>query len=316
VILFAWTACATLDAFVFNPVHCSTVGPETCADADSEWDAICARCADAYDWERDYPWFPETLPQGATVRPIDPAFVTEASFETADGLATLDAYFVASHRDDPDAATVTVVYSHGNYAGIEHYLPRVRYLHEAGYNVFVWDYRGYGKSEPATTPTGEQHLADADAAWAVATELAPNADQVVSYGYSLGAVAATRMAEQGDPCALVLEAPFTTLGAIAQQNTTLSLGEQMLSSGAFDNAARMEVVDAPTLAMTGTADDLFPPDEVRDLVERGPGPREVWTLQGVHHGISDIGIPEAGYADYAQRLGDFLALAGCRSSAP
>lgn len=311
-----WVGCADLDGFVFAPVHCSTVGPDTCAGADDPWDAICARCAEPYDWQRAYDWMPGTLAPGEDVRPVDPALVERVTFPSADGLATLDGYFLASHRDDPDAANVTIVYDHGNYAGIEHYQPRVRLLHEAGYNVFVWDYRGYGKSLPDATPTGEQLLADADTAWDTALGLAPEPTQVVPYGYSLGAIAATRMAERGFPCGLVLEAPFTSLAAIARDNTTLSLGEQMLSAGDFDNGARMERIGAPVLAMAGALDDLFPPDEVRAMVQRGPGPREVVVVPGARHGVSDGGIPEQGLDAYLTLVGDFLVEAGCRSSSP
>jgi pimeloyl-ACP methyl ester carboxylesterase len=311
--LLAWfVGCANLDAFVFNGVHCSTVGPDTCEAIDSPWDAICVPCEQDYDWGRDYPWFPETLAAGESVRPIDPALVRRVPIPTTDGLGTLDAYFVAAHADDPAGPTTTIVYNHGNYAGIEHYQPRLRYLHEAGYNVFVWDYRGYGKSEPPEAPTGEQHLADADAALAEALALAPDPDRVVAYGYSLGAVAATRMASTSELCALVLEAPFTSIAEITTDNTTLSLGEQFLSEGAFDNFARMATIATPTLGMTGTADDLFFSEDVRALVNTGPGPRELWTLPGVHHGVSDIGIPEAGFGPYRRRVDDFLAEHGCR----
>jgi pimeloyl-ACP methyl ester carboxylesterase len=311
VILAAWLGCATLDGFVFNPVHCSTVGPATCGDLDEEWDQICARCADAYDWGKEYPWFPETLIDGSPVRAIPPEIVEAVPFPSEDGAATLDAYFVPSHRENPETADVTVLYNHGNYAGIEHYLPRLRYLHEAGYNLFVWDYRGYGKSKPDTTPTGDQLLADADTAFAVGRSLAPDPDRLVSYGYSLGAVAATRMAEQQRPCALVLEAPFTSIGSITTDNTTLSLGDGMLSSGAFDNADRMSRIEAPTLAMIGTDDHLFSPEEVRAMVEQGPGPRTVEVLPGVEHGVANVGIPEAGLEAYLGLVGGFLAESGC-----
>jgi pimeloyl-ACP methyl ester carboxylesterase len=305
-------ACANLDAFVFNGVPCSQVSEETCEGAATEWDALCTRCDQDYDWAHDHPWFPETLRAGESVRPIDPALITRAPVPTTDGLGTLDAWYLAPHADAPDGPLTTIVYNHGNYASIEHYLPRLRYLHEAGYGVFVWDYRGYGKTQPEVSPTGEQHLADADAALEAALALAPDPGRVVYYGYSLGAVAATRMAEQREPCALVLEAPLTSLRAITEHNTTTSLGDQFLSSGAFDNFARMEGVEAPTLGMTGALDDWFPSEDVRELVTTGPGPREVWVVPGARHGVSDLGIPEVGFAEWRAHLGDFLADVGCR----
>jgi uncharacterized protein len=311
-IWLSWAGCFTLDSFVFNPVHCTTVGPDTCDPEMPTWDRICVPCEEEYDWTRDYPWFPETLSADETIRPIDAALVRRVPITSLDGEATLDAYFLAAHDDDPAGPTTTIVYNHGNYAGIEHYQPRLRYLHEAGYNVFVWDYRGYGKSLPDTAPTPEQHLADADRAYQKALELAPDPSRMVAYGYSLGAVAATRMAAEQDPCALVLEAPFTSMEQIAQDNSTLTIKEQFLSEGAFDNFARMEQIDTPTLGMSGTADDLFFTDDVKTLVNTGPGPREMWVLPDIHHGVSDIGIPEAGFDAWRDQIDAFLAEHGCR----
>ena len=47
-----------------------------------------------------------------------------------------------------DLAETTIVYNHGRYASIDHYMPRIQMLHELGVNVYVWDYQGYGKSLP------------------------------------------------------------------------------------------------------------------------------------------------------------------------
>ncbi|MEO0604354.1 MAG: hypothetical protein AAF211_23160, partial [Myxococcota bacterium] len=155
--------CVNLDGLVHNPVHCSTVSEDTCEGIEEPFDQICLACDDPYDWQRDYPWPAGTLAEGETVRGVDDPLVTRVPIETRDGEGTLDAYLVASHGDDPDIADVTLVYNHGRYAGLEHYLPRLRFLHEAGYTVFAWDYRGYGKSNPTSTPNAETFLADAAA---------------------------------------------------------------------------------------------------------------------------------------------------------
>ena len=158
----ALTACADVDAMLHNPRHCSIIGPDTCERAsDPIWGKLCAACDDPYDWGIEYAWMEQTFDEGQSARAIDASTVTQMSIPTSDGLGSLDAYLVPSHGEDPDLAGITIVYSHGNFASIEHYLPRVRYLHELGVSVFVWDYRGYGKSEPNTAPNGEQFVADA-----------------------------------------------------------------------------------------------------------------------------------------------------------
>jgi uncharacterized protein len=306
--LWLWSGCATLDSLLYNPIHCTAVTEETCSGPEEPFDRVCVPCEEPYDWGKDYPWPEGTLAAGQSVRPVPAEAVQALSIPTEDGEGTLDAYFLSSHGEDPLLADVTLVYNHGRFAGIEHYQPRVRFLYEAGYNVFVWDYRGFGKSEPAAVPTPEQQLADARTALAEARGLAPNAERVIPYAYSAGAVPGTEMALDDGICAVILEAPFTSLANIAESGTRLSLGEQFFSSGLLDNTLRMEQVDWPVFGMIGTEDETVPGVEnARELVEAGGGPAELWVVEGASHGIGGGGIPEdAGLAEYLAELTDFV----------
>ena len=207
-VALTWTRLFTIRAIV------RTLGASTCEETENAWDKVCKACDEPYDFTKDYPWFEQTLEAGQTVRPIDPAHITPVSVATEDGEGTLDAYFIASHGEDAALAGITVVYNHGNYAGIEHYLPRIRFLYEAGYNVFVWDYRGYGKSLPASAPNADQWLADARQMREVADEHAPDASRVIVYANSVGGIPAVEMAVHRASCALFLEAGFTSLATV------------------------------------------------------------------------------------------------------
>lgn len=307
--------CLTLDSFVHNPVHCSTVGPETC-EARGDWDAVCKACDDPLDWSREYPWFDGQLPDGLTVRPIPEARVHRQPVTLPDGTGELDLYVLDAHGDDPDRARTTIVHHHGNYAGIEHYQPHLRLLHEAGFTVIAWDYRGYGKSTEQGPPTPAQFLDDTRLVADLVPTLVPDAERIVVYGYSMGAIPAVEMARLLDPCALMLQAPFTSLQGSAHASTTLTLGERMLSEGLYDNAARMAEVTAPTLGMTGALDNRFPVDDVREVVESGAGPHEMWVLDGVFHGIANVGVVEAGYEAWVDRMTTFLSTHGCLAALP
>lgn len=298
--------CLTLDSFVFNPIPCGAVGPSTCEDADNPWDAVCVACAEPYDWQRDYDWMPGTLAAGESVRPIPSAAITALSVSSDDGLATLDAYFIASHGENPAVARTTIVYDHGNYANIEHYQPRVRFLYEAGFNVLVWDYRGYGKTDPETTATPDQLLADARQVRALADTLAPDPDRIVAYGYSLGGIAAVEQSLAEPGCATLLEAPFTSLSTLARANSGASLGESFLSEGKYDNIAKIADYHGPLLVMLGDADREILPADIEALYAAAPGPKTLWELPGVRHGISDGGVPEAGFAAYVAKIESFF----------
>lgn len=305
--LIAWlTGCVNLDSLVFNPVHCSTVGPSTCEELEEPFDQVCTPCAEPYDWQRTYDWPDGTLEPGQTVRPIPDYRITAVPIPTADGEATLDAYFIASHGEDPLLSGVTLIYSHGRYAGIEHYLPRLRFLHEAGYNLFVWDFRGFGKSDPDAVATAQQTLDDAVLVLETARGVAPDPARLVPYAYSLGTFPGTAMLD--DVCAVMFEAPFPSLAASAEFGTTLSIPEQFLSSGRIDNAARLEAFAGPVFGMIGTEDEVVPgPDEARAFIESGTGPAELWVVEGASHGVAGGGIPEdVGITTYFAQMRDFV----------
>ena len=304
-LMWALVGCGVeLDGFVFAGIPCSQVGPDTCDGSD--WDGVCLTCEADYAWDRAYPWFDTMLAEGESVRPIDPSTVTRTLIPTADGEGVLDAYFVPSHGEDPALARTTIFYNHGNFASIEHYVPRIQVLHELGYNVFVWDYRGYGKSLPAHSPTPQQFMDDALLARVHVDGFAPDADKVVIYGYSLGALPAVEASLHRPGCALVLEAPFTSLRAIARSGTTVALPESYLSAGLFENPEKIRGYPGPLFAMVGEDDGRFAPDEVAKIVENAPGPSELWVLPGVEHGISNGGVVEAGMSAYGGRMREFI----------
>ncbi|MEL6345306.1 MAG: alpha/beta fold hydrolase [Myxococcota bacterium] len=306
--ILMWTVlvgCAGLDSFIFNPVHCSTVSQETCEDRGT-WDQVCTTCEDAYPWDRSHPWMADTLDDGESVRPIDPATVTQLTIDTADGQGTLDGYLIPGFGENAD---VTMLYNHGNYAGIEHYLPRLRFLHEAGYTIIVWDYRGYGKSQPDTVPTVEQFEADAQTVRDRAAEDAPDPDRIILYANSLGAIPAVNMGRERPGCAMILEAPLTSLEGVTRSEAGVPIPDSFLSEGRFNNVDRIMGYDGPLFAMIGSADQRFSPDDVEEMVDNAgadPANKELWILDGVQHGITGGGVPEAGLSVYLERIAAFL----------
>ncbi len=318
-VLAVLPGCVTLDGFLFNGVPCADVGPSTCEDR-SYWDQACTPCEEAYAWDREYDWFEATLDEGESIRAIDPEAVIDVDLTRPDG-TVLDAYVIPAHGDDPEAAEITLVYHHGNYVGIEHYLPRIRMAHEAGYTVYVWDYRGYGKTTDTSPPEPEVWWADTQAVRDDLDELAtagvvPDADKLLIYANSLGGLPAVEMSLYRPGCALVLEAGFTSIEALGGSNSGVFVPDSLLSSGAFDNVEKIKAYDGPLLAMIGTEDEVFREEDVAQMVDNAATAdafKEVWELPGVHHGITSIGIPDAGYGPWADKMGDFLNRTGaCR----
>lgn len=294
--------CMNLDGFVFNNIPCTEVSAATCEDVDYVWDRVCTTCDEPYAWDADHPWEPGTLADGETIDPIEDTQLTSFTIETEDGLGELDAYLIAGTGD---LADTTILYQHGNYAGLEPYIPRVRMLHQAGYTVMAWDYRGYGKSTPHTAPTADQFLADGVQVRGVVDGLAVDPSRIVLYGYSLGALPTVEAALTEPGCAMLLEAPFTSMASIAHSNSDTTLGEQFFSEGRFDDVTKLQGYDGPTLVMVGEHDEAFPPEEEQVLYDGLAGPKQFWEVPGGEHGVGK-GVPEQGLDAYLDTLATFL----------
>jgi len=299
--------CNDLDWALHNNIPCAEVTTATCGDQ-PYWDQICTPCNARYEWDREYEYFPQTLEEDQTIRPIDLARVLDVDIERDDG-AVLDAYFIPAHGEHLDNSEVTVLYNHGNYAGIEHYLPRVRYLHEAGFNLYVWDYRGYGKTTPDVAPDAPTWFADSRAARDAVDDVAPDPDKVLVYGNSLGALPAVEQVLYRPGCAMFFEAGFTSLEALAGSNSGVFLPDSMLSSGSYDNLEKIVSYRGPFFAMIGSEDGTFRVEDTQALVDRAgtlPEDKALWVLDGVDHGITTVGVPEASYGEYALQMDTFL----------
>ena len=304
-------SCITLDGMLpfHNNVHCSEVTTETCGGEPDPWDQICRRCDQDYDWAAEYPWREKSLDTLSAIRAVDSAIVVDADFKTDDGLATLDAYFIPSHGEVPELAGTTIVYNHGQFAGIEHYLPRIRLLHELGFAVFVWDYRGYGKSTPNETPTTAQWMADARQALEEARGLSTDGARLIVYGFSLGGIPAGEMADVGPACAHIFEAAFVSVREQLKSNMSLGLPGSHLTAGEMENDIKLADTIRPTLIMQGTEDTRFRRETAQHLYDALPDdvPKSLVFIEGAGHGIGgEGGVPEAGFGAYREHIMTFL----------
>ena len=81
---------------------------------------------------------------------------TELSFPSTDGV-TLHAMYV------PGSEPYTLVYCHGQGGDITDSWPRIELLAPLGYSLFIWDYRGFGRSTGTPSESGIHD--DEEALW-------------------------------------------------------------------------------------------------------------------------------------------------------
>ncbi len=98
-----------------------------------------------------------------------------------------------------------IFYCHGNADNLVRWGSYTNDFLERGYDVFVYDYRGYGKSEGK--PEKDLLLRDGKELWDWTLKHIPSKNRII-YGRSLGASIASHVAVAKNPTKLFLETPF------------------------------------------------------------------------------------------------------------
>ena len=197
------------------------------------------------------------------------------SFETSDGVR-LSGWFVPG-----DNARGVILFCHGNAGNISHRLDSIQLFHRLGLDVFIFDYRGYGRSEGKPTEHGTYK--DAEAAWRYLVETRQvNPDQIIVFGRSLGGAIASWLAQTHPPGALILESTFTSLPDIA---ATLYpyLPVRWLSRFEYNTAEYLGSVDCPVLIVHSRDDEIMPFRHGRQLFELAGEPKTFLEISGTHN---------------------------------
>ncbi len=159
-----------------------------------------------------------------------------------------------------DPAAPMVLFFHGNATDITHRLPNIEYLHQLGLNVFIFDYRGFGKSNGVSLREKDLYQ-DARGAlkWLKESE-GGSSKGLIYYGRSMGATVALQMALEQPPAGIILECPFTSLHDIAIKMNPISYGlvGRWFINDRFDNKTKISSISVPVLIFHGKKDRIIP----------------------------------------------------------
>ena len=206
-------------------------------------------------------------------------------FRSSDGTPLTGLFFPAA-----GVPKATVVHFHGNGQNMTAHYHYSAWLAAEGYNVLVFDYRGYGAS--GGRPSLDGAVADGEAALREALRL-PGArpDRVVVFGQSLGgAIAVAAVAESGfKPAAMVLEGTFYSYRQVAAAVMRESWLTWPLSwlpgfavSGRHSPAEYIAAIDSPKVFIHWRGDRTVPFEQGRRLYEAAGGPKELWLPPSGH----------------------------------
>lgn len=224
-------------------------------------------------------------PSGGGAPPVFPSwrdpgdaylYYRDLVLTTADGVK-LAAWYVPVY--EPAAASILLC--HGLLDSKWSMLRLVPWLHEAGYNVLLFDFRGHGMSEKRPTSLGRDEVADVQAAldW---LEEQGAADYVGGLGMSLGAAALVNTASQDDRLdALVLDSLFAEWADVDYARD-YRLPPEWLVPDVVNPVDLMPEIHVPVLIIHGTADILTHVDHAERLFGAADEPKQLWINDSGH----------------------------------
>ncbi len=177
--------------------------------------------------------------------------VERVAYRTSDGVGLVGYYLAAGPM-----SVGTVLYFHGNGGAAAHGVFYARELARLGWDVFLAEYRGYGKSDGSPDPEGI--LLDGDAAIAVLQARGVDLAHVVVHGQSLGGAVASHVLAQHGFAAGILESTFSTLHDVAAEQVGVPLTYIVPGAWALDSETAIERTRAPILQIHGDSDRLIP----------------------------------------------------------
>ena len=243
--------------------------------------------------DRYFIFFPEKeLAQDPGDRDLD---FEDVSFTTSDGVR-LHGWFV------PGGSDTTLLWLHGNGGNISHRVDNIAELHaRLGVGVFIFDYRGYGRSDG--TPSERGTYLDAEAALAyLVSRRDVDPTRLVLFGRSLGCAVAAEIASRHEFHAVVLESPFTSIAAMAKRHYPILPGIGLFFRTRYDTLAKVKDVRVPVMVLHGDSDEIAPFDMGREVFAAANPPKRFHTIEGAGHNDTYM----VGGSAYYEALGEFL----------
>ncbi len=231
---------------------------------------------------------PEKLPKGFRYKYPFP--FEEVNFEMEDGGLVNGLHFKV-----PNAKGV-VYYFKGNSRSIKGWGKFARDFLGKGYDFFVVDYRGFGKS------TGQRTEAilynDSQHVYKWLTKIYSE-DRILIYGRSMGSGIATRIASWNDPKMLILDSPyFSFFHQVKRYGFILPI--KWLLRYQIRTDRFLKKVSCPVFLIHGTKDRLIPFQASKDLKLISPNNTKLCPIEGGGHN----NLPD--FPEYHEILYDIL----------
>jgi len=207
------------------------------------------------------------------------------------GLAYEDIYFTT--RDGVklhgwlvpgDPKMPLILFFHGNAANISHRVNNLLYFNKIGFSTFIFDYRGFGKSEGQALREADLYI-DARSVLDYLKARGWSSTRMIYYGRSMGAAVSLQMGLELAPAVVVLECPFTSMSDIAWHTAPIAyaLVGWWVIDAKFDNVNKIQKLFRPVVIFQGDRDNIVPLEMAQQLFQRANEPKAFHLISGGGH---------------------------------
>ncbi len=177
-------------------------------------------------------------------------------------------------------AKITLLYLHGNAGNMTDRLDKIELFYKMGLNIFIIDYRGYGRSTGRPSEHGVYE--DAQAAYDFLISRSDiKTDKIVVYGASLGGVVAVDLATKRPVHGLIIDSTFSSAADMAKRMYPYI--PSCLLQTKMDSMTKIQNLMMPKLFIHSSEDNLVPIELGRKLYEKAPNPKEFLEVKGGHN---------------------------------
>ena len=200
----------------------------------------------------------------------------------------LDSWFVPA-KDNDQIGKGVILFCHGNGGNIGNRVSYLPIFKDLGLATFLFDYRGYGKSEGK--PSEEGTYSDVEAAWQYLTQEKQIPPQkIIIYGESLGGAIASYLAQKisqqdskNSAGGLILASTFTSISDRAAELYPF-LPIRFLSRFSYNSIDRLPSTKIPVLIIHSTDDEIIPFHHGDRNFQAANQPKKLVKLRGDHNG--------------------------------
>jgi len=175
----------------------------------------------------------------------------------------------------------TLLFAHGNGGNISDRVDIAAKFYDEGFSIFLFDYRGYGKSEGKPNERGTYKDAKG-ALHHLRKKLGIPLSRIVPVGESMGSAIVIELCVSYNFRAVVLiSPPFSLSRTLSYLYPNLLLNEPF--AGAYDSSKKISKVHSPILIVHGDIDDLVPFTHAEELFQRANPPKFFYRVRGAGH---------------------------------